>query len=426
MSRPGPAPELDEARRHLREGRLAEGEALFARLLEREPDHVEALNVAALAALRTGQPQRALPLLDRALAVDPAQVAAYHYRGTAREQCGDAAGARQDYEQALALDAGRDHTRLLLGRVLERLGEPHAAALSYLRALRSAQSQGRWLNPRTTPESLRPVVEQAIRHIGLVEAETFARVLEPVRAAYGRQSLERVEAAMRCFRGVERAQYPDPRQRPTLLYLPGLAPRPYFDTAALPFVAGLEAQTGAIRDELQRALASTDGREAVFHDAKVEHANLKGGQPQWNGYYFYRHGRRNDTNAANSPRTLAAVDALPLPRIRGNAPEVLFSVLAPDTHLLPHRGVTNTRLVLHLPLIVPPDCALRVGGEQHEWQEGRCVVFDDTYEHEAWNRSTQTRVVLIADLWHPELTDAERAAFTELAPAIGELRREAA
>ena len=59
---------------------------------------------------------------------------------------------------------------------------------------------------------------------------------------------------------------------------------------------------------------------------------------------------------------------------------------------------------------MPENCALNVGGELHEWQEGRVVVFDDTYEHEAWNRSERTRVILIFDMWNPYLTEPERAA----------------
>jgi Aspartyl/asparaginyl beta-hydroxylase and related dioxygenases len=98
-------------------------------------------------------------------------------------------------------------------------------------------------------------------------------------------------------------------------------------------------------------------------------------------------------------------------------------VLHPGTHILPHRGVTNTRLVAHLPLIVPRDCALNVGGEIHAWPEGRCVIFDDTFEHEAWNRSDQTRVVLIMDCWNPDLSAAERAAIAELVAGIGDFNR---
>ena len=113
---------------------------------------------------------------------------------------------------------------------------------------------------------------------------------------------------------------------------------------------------------------------------------------------------------------------MPLSRVPGHGPEALFSVFAPGTHLLPHRGVTNTRLVGHLPLVVPADCALRVGDRLHVWREGEVVVFDDTYEHEAWNRSDETRVVLIFDIWNPHLTPAECEALAALVPAIGEFR----
>jgi aspartate beta-hydroxylase len=146
-------------------------------------------------------------------------------------------------------------------------------------------------------------------------------------------------------------------------------------------------------------------------------------KPSWDGYYFYRHGERRNDNCSSCPQTSAMLDSISLCHVREHAPEAFFSVFAPGTHLLPHRGVTNTRVVGHLPLTVPDDCALRVGGEQHAWQEGRMVVFDDTYEHEAWNRSDRTRVVLIFDLWNPYLTEAERSAITDLVPAIGDLRK---
>ncbi|MEY2169402.1 MULTISPECIES: aspartyl/asparaginyl beta-hydroxylase domain-containing protein [unclassified Rhodanobacter] len=127
-----------------------------------------------------------------------------------------------------------------------------------------------------------------------------------------------------------------------------------------------------------------------------------GAQPAaWDAYFLYHHGQRYDAHCAACPQTTALVERMPLSRIREHGPETLFSVLRPGTHILPHRGVTNTRLVAHLPLIVPKGCALNVGGEIHEWQEGRCATFDDTFEHEAWNRSDETCVVLIYGLLEP-------------------------
>jgi aspartate beta-hydroxylase len=80
--------------------------------------------------------------------------------------------------------------------------------------------------------------------------------------------------------------------------------------------------------------------------------------------------------------------------------------------------VTNTRLVFHLPLIVPPDCALNVGGVEHRWREGEPILFDDTFEHEAWNRSDQPRLILLMDCWNPHLTEAEKEASRHVIEAI--------
>jgi aspartate beta-hydroxylase len=208
------------------------------------------------------------------------------------------------------------------------------------------------------------------------------------------------------------------------LLFPGLPTSAYFDRKIFSWLDAFEARTGEIREELERLLPSAAGRERVFTEDVLEAQNLRGsvGAPSWNGYYFYRHGERRSENHESCPQTSDALERLPVVRIREHAPEILFSVFTPGTHLLPHRGVTNTRVVGHLPLIVPEDCALNVGSELHVWQEGRVVVFDDTYEHEAWNRSGKTRVVLIFDLWNPYLTEVERVALADIVVAIGGLR----
>jgi aspartyl/asparaginyl beta-hydroxylase (cupin superfamily) len=74
----------------------------------------------------------------------------------------------------------------------------------------------------------------------------------------------------------------------------------------------------------------------------------------------------------------------------------------------------NSRLICHLPLIVPPKCAFRVGNEVREWREGELLIFDDTIEHEAWNDSERDRVVLIFDIWRPELSERERQEVAAL------------
>jgi aspartyl/asparaginyl beta-hydroxylase (cupin superfamily) len=97
----------------------------------------------------------------------------------------------------------------------------------------------------------------------------------------------------------------------------------------------------------------------------------------------------------------------------------MFSLLAPHTRIPPHTGVANTRLVCHLPLIVPPNCGFRCGATTREWRVGEAFVFDDTIEHEAWNDSDELRVVLIIDLWQPSLTPDERIGITSVIEAAG-------
>jgi aspartate beta-hydroxylase len=205
--------------------------------------------------------------------------------------------------------------------------------------------------------------------------------------------------------------------------MPGLATSPYLPRGRFPWIEEFESHAPAIRAELNALLPSAAG-ERVFTSAELEREHLRGhgAEPNWTGYYFFRYGERREDNCARCPDTAHALERVPLSYVRAHGPEVLFSVFTPGTHLLPHRGVTNVRVVGHLPLIVPEECALRVGGEDHVWREGRAVLFDDTYEHEAWNRSARTRVVLIFDLWHPDLSAVEIAALSDLIADIGDLR----
>jgi aspartyl/asparaginyl beta-hydroxylase (cupin superfamily) len=92
----------------------------------------------------------------------------------------------------------------------------------------------------------------------------------------------------------------------------------------------------------------------------------------------------------------------------------MFSLLAPRTEIPPHVGVNNARLVCHLPLIVPEGCWFRVGAETRYWKPGEAFVFDDTIEHAAVNPSDELRVVLIFDVWHPDLSEVEREAVAAL------------
>jgi len=412
----------------LRQGDAALAEQYFARLLEQVPDDAEALQFLASRHVARGDAGRALAMLSLALRSHPDHPDLLHQLGVVQSIAGDLKGAAASLRRSVDIAPNMFVARLRLGMTLEQLGDMHGALLAYFGAVNSAQAEGRWMSDASTAPGLRQSVKHAMRFIDAGRRRTFDAVLQPLRERYGHQELSRVEDCLAIYLGERQAQIPDARQKPKFLYFPGIPSQPYYGTERFPWQADLQAATDVIREELMSVLTENRPLEPFLGEQSAEelqgHLRSSGVQPAaWDAYFFYRHGDRFDDHHASCPRTSAVLERVPLVRIRDHAPETLFSILRPGTHILPHRGVTNTRLVTHLPLIVPPDCAINVGGELHEWKEGRCVTFDDTFEHEAWNRSDTTRVVVIMDSWNPDLTEVERVAVTDLVEAIGDFNR---
>ncbi|MEP6484683.1 MAG: aspartyl/asparaginyl beta-hydroxylase domain-containing protein [Rudaea sp.] len=330
------------------------------------------------------------------------------------------------YEGALQIDPDRFVARLRYAHALEIGERSHDALVQYFRAVNDAQAKGRWLSPETTAPGLRDAVLYAMNYIDVGRRALFDAALAPFRASSNSEELQRVERCLDIYLRERPPGYPDPRQKAKFLYFADLPTSAYFARELFPWYGTLEDNTAVIKNELV-ALLGEQGNFEPFLDIPTPELvpqYLGGEKPNWDALFFYRHGRRYDENCARCPETTRIIESLPLVRIAEHAPEICFSILTPGTHILPHHGSTNTRLVTHLPLLVPPDCALTVGGERHVWEEGRCITFDDTFEHEAWNRSNQTRAVLIVDVWNPHLTELEKRATTALIEAIRQFNRQ--
>jgi aspartate beta-hydroxylase len=420
---------LAAARQQAEQGAILQADQLFQRVLDIAPDQYEALHFLGMRALAEGRTVVAKVLLERAVEQDGSDIQLLKNLGVACIGAERLDEARFALDRALTLAPDFFVAKLYLGYVLETLGHKHAALKEYFSAVLMAQAKGRWLSPETTAPPLRELVTNAMRFVDAGRKQLFSDGLAPLREQHGDDALRRVEHCLDIYLALAPAEYPNPLQKPKFLYFPDLPTTPYFARELFDWYAELERNTAVIRDELLAVLQAEQGVEPFLKfDSPDEVPKFLGagpqGAPAWDAFFLYRHGVRYDDNHARCPRTSAIIEALPVVRIRAHAPEICFSVLAPGTHILPHHGVTNTRVVTHLPLIVPDDCALRVGGEDHAWKEGQCVTFDDTFEHEAWNRSDQTRVVLIIDGWNPHLTGVECDAITRLVEAIGDFNRE--
>ena len=308
---------------------------------------------------------------------------------------------------------------LIKGAVLSRSGDDDGAMAPFQMALavaRQAQGAGHRLPPALA-EEVRRAEQWVARHI----AERAGRIEEALTNGGfgpGKRS-DAIDEALAILRG----DAPIQLQEPTSFYFPGLPQRPFYERGEFDWAVGLEARTASIKAELE-SLLNSQGEEFepyVAADADksggtAPNAHLAG-DASWSAYHLLKGGEPVAGHAEHFPETLAALDLAPMPRIAGRSPMALFSLLRPGAHIRPHHGLFNFRLICHLPLIVPGDCALRVGNPVRQWREGELLIFDDSMEHEAWNRSNRQRIILLFEVWRPEIGDGDREALTLLLEA---------
>lgn len=401
------------------------GESIVAR----DPANEDVVAFLVARAIAAGDPQRGRVLCDTALQSRPASGRLHFLLGTALEAMRDHAAALSAFRRARALEPEMLAAPLWQADQEHALGNDDEALRCQMQALALAE-RGGLLAPGTgLVPPVRARIERAVVAVRGARRNAVDRALAPLRAQHGDAALTRIDRALARLHGEPAPAATNPLQQPTLLCLPDLPDQAWFERDQFPFLRALENASGQIRDELL-ALLSDENEFSPYIDmpANAPAAGIfraLNRSPDWSAYHLYRHGERVEEHCRRCPQTLAALESLPLMRIAEHSPEILFSVLKPNTHIPLHAGVINGRLTVHLPLIVPENCgALRAGDEQRPWRFGECLIFDDSYLHEAWNRSDQTRVVLILDVWNPYLTEAEREGLATAIAAVGRFHRD--
>jgi aspartyl/asparaginyl beta-hydroxylase (cupin superfamily) len=374
---------------------------------------------AARSALSRGQPAEALKILRALHAEVPKDAQVARSLGVLALDAGALEEAEAAFKRALEVMPQLAAARLHLGRIYAMRGHREAAVAAYLRAITHAQMEGQWLDEASTPPQLRGHVLTAMELVARERVPVLQQLFEPLLRRYGADDLQRLRKGFEHYLGVALHPPPDARQAPLFFHIPELKPRPWLEVERLPWIAELEADCEAIAAEAQ---ALEDSKLAPFleHQAGTDLEPYLGGgaKARWDAHFFYRHGRVFESHLAAAPATAAALKRAPLVTIPGQAPEICFSVLAPGTQIKPHHGVTNARVVVHLPLIVPAGCTLTVADETRSFERGRAWVFDDTFLHEANNPSSEQRVILLMDAWNPELQPEECQAFCDLVEGI--------
>ncbi len=214
---------------------------------------------------------------------------------------------------------------------------------------------------------------------------------------------------------------PDPGpQQPTNFHYPDLPQNQFYDPLDFDWAPAIEDAAPAIRGELEALLQDASDEFRAYIHGVAETVELGANQAlvkskDWSVLSLCENGWLAPKLVERCPRTWETVlRHAPLPRIPGWGPTVMFSMLKAGARIAGHNGMYNMRLICHLPLIVPPGCRFRVGNEVREWEAGKLLIFDDSVEHEAWNDSAEDRIVLIFDIWRPELSEQERRELTLL------------
>lgn len=371
---------------------------------------VEARARAGVAALQSGDAAAARILFEQVSASPQATPQLWLLLAQACDALDDRPATHRALDQVLEADSRNPFALIMKGDVYVRDGDDRAAVSFYRMALRSSEVL------HSLPGDLADRLKRAAAAAGELERR-FQRHLHDELGKSGFDAVpKRLSEAIAIASGVQ----PIYLQQPTTFYYPGLPQTAWYEAGEFPWVAEMERAAPRMRAEIEQVLA--DERGLVPYVEKPKDRASRGhsllDDARWSAFHLWKDGEVVAENARRCPATMDLLATAPMPHIRKRSPMALISILRPGTHIPPHSGMLNTRLICHIPLVVPPGCRLRVGAETRDVEEGKAMIFDDSIEHEAWNDGTSVRAVLLFEIWRPELSPAERDALTVVFDAI--------
>lgn len=364
---------------------------------------------AGLAALAARDMAGAAGHLRRAAATLPREAMNWPALSQAELALGNNGAAEAAIECQLDL-APRDVGALLVkGLLRERSGDARAATSCYQAALNQVSVNGE------VPPGLAALHSHAQAFIGSSSVAFETHLLDSL----GEDLSPAMTEAVELLTGKRQIDL----QQPKVFYYPGLPQRRFFEISEFPWLEAMLAWVPAMQDELAAVLA--EGAEGFVpyverQPNRPAPNNPLLGKQDWSALHFWRNGEIVRENAARCPATMEALSHAPMPRIPGRSPNAHWSRLLPGAHITPHFGMLNTRLICHIPILTAPHCSLKVGSETRGWVDGVPLIFDDSIEHEARNAGPQPRVILLFEVWRPEIPEEDRAAIARVFQAIGE------
>jgi aspartate beta-hydroxylase len=394
----------------------AEATKLVEAALARAPQHPIVLNAAGGHMLRCGNARRARELFERAIGIDPGSKVLWSNLADAYRSLNDRKAEGEALERALGIDPRYVLALLQKGDLMERLGQPKTAAIVYAAAIDCVVS-GSPASPNLAA-ALAHAQEVVRSDAGSLEA-FLEQEMVSVRQQHAGADQQRYDGCRDVFLRKRRVFNHEPKGF-IFPYLPAIE---FFRREDFPWLDVLEAATEDIAAEALAVLAADKADFRPYVDfpatAPIDQWGPLNHSLDWSVYSIWNDGFPIAAHVEKCPKTAAVLAQLPLCDIPEYAPGAFFSVLKPRTRLPAHTGTTNTRSIVHLPLVIPEGCGFRVGSQVRPWQKGKAWVFDDSINHEAWNDSDQIRIVLIFDIWNPLLTAAERDLLRAFTVGLG-------
>ncbi len=305
-------------------------------------------------------------------------------------------------DRYLLMDPKDINANLIKADALTGLGKTKAASSFYLAAIGLAPDVSQL--PETHAREIRraqAAFDTATKHF----EKSMSSYLDEI-GFKDSGGATRIEQTVDIMMGRKQAYH----QNPSKLYIPELPHKQFYDPSDFEWAECLLSKAGDIKQELQYVMEDeTSFSPYMDHNPDAPTLGDIGleNDSRWSALHLVKDGLPIESNIKRCPKTYGALSELPIAKINGRSPNILFSLLKPGAHIPPHHGQTNARLLVHLPLIVPSGCELRVGNQIRSVVENKLMIFDDSIEHEARNTSDSTRIVLIFDIWRPELSNEE-------------------
>ncbi len=379
-----------------------------------QPVHAETdLYLLGIQALQAGKAESAKRYFLQKIATQSANVADFLGLALAYRNLQNVSSAMEALDQALQMEPSNLNALILKGDWLLAQHDKRGATHCYGLAINIASNQSK------LPTDMQHTISRISRLADDINGQIHQHIVKNLRQQQVdlSDSNPRFNQALALLSG-KTQRY---EQQPRAFFYPELPTVQFYQSSSLSWAEKLEAATDKIVEELHAVLETGQGLQPYIAKADQGpsgHVNGLLDDNNWQPFYLYKDGNPIEATIARCPNTMKALQQIPFPKIKGRGPMVLFSILRPGARIAPHTGFLNTRLICHLPLITPSECYLRVGNEVRQWQRGKLMVFNDTIEHEAWYDSYKTRVVMIFDIWRPELSEAEQGNIASLLSAV--------